>query len=122
MRVVNGAAPLVLGLDPELLKRTAGFERTWPGVEMAVLYRDEVSGSSAALLRYEPGASIKPHRHTGFEHVLVLEGSQQDERGRYSAGTLVVNPPGTMHHVSSPEGCLVLVIWQSPVEFIDAKS
>lgn len=115
-------APLVLRLAPELLKRTADFKPTWPGVEMAMLYRDEASGSSAALLRYEPGASIQPHRHTGFEHVLVLEGSQQDERGRYSAGTLVVNPPGTVHRVSSPEGCVVLVIWHSPVEFIESKS
>jgi anti-sigma factor ChrR (cupin superfamily) len=47
----------------------------------------------------------------------VLEGAQEDERGRYRAGTMVINPPGSRHRVASPEGCLVLVIWERPNEF-----
>ena len=34
------------------------------------------------------------------------------------AGTLVINPPGSAHQVKSPEGCVVLVHWQLPVEFL----
>ena len=35
----------------------------------------------------------------------------------YGPGTLVVNAPGSSHSVSSPRGCLVLVVWDSPPAF-----
>jgi anti-sigma factor ChrR (cupin superfamily) len=69
------------------------------------------------VLRYLPGAEVPRHVHTGFEHILVLSGAQHDERGRYTAGTFVVNPAGTAHRVWSPEGCLVLIVWERPVRF-----
>ncbi|MBW4485752.1 MAG: cupin domain-containing protein [Tildeniella torsiva UHER 1998/13D] len=86
-----------------------------PGVAIHPLYSPEPNGAAAALLRYEPGASVPYHRHTGFEHILVLSGSQTDDNGTYGAGTLVVNPPGTRHTVSSADGCIVLAIWAKPV-------
>ena len=88
-----------------------------PGVDLHTLYDAGPEGASAALLRYAPGASVPRHLHTGHEHVLVLSGAQQDENGRYQAGALVVNPPGSVHAVSSVEGCVVLVIWERPVAF-----
>jgi anti-sigma factor ChrR (cupin superfamily) len=54
----------------------------------------------------------------GLETILVLEGSQSDERGTYDAGTLVFNPAGTVHRVWSDEGCVVLIQWAKPVEFV----
>lgn len=90
------------------------------GIELHLLYGQMGVGRAAALLRYAPGASLPPHRHLGFEHILVLEGAQQDERGRYGKGTLLVNPPGSRHTVQSPEGCIVLVTWELPVE-LDPK-
>ena len=107
---------LSLELVPELLRKKLEFQPAFPGVTMALLYR-EPNGSSAAILKYEPGARLASHSHPGYEHIYVLEGSQRDERGVYPAGTLVVNPPGTAHTVESPEGCVVLAIWQRPVEF-----
>lgn len=86
------------------------------GVEIYRLYPPEPDGAAAALLRYQPGATVPYHRHSGFEHILVLSGSQTDDNGTYTAGTLVVNPPGTRHTVSSPEGCIVLAIWAKPVQ------
>jgi anti-sigma factor ChrR (cupin superfamily) len=86
-----------------------------PGVEIARLYGDAGGGSSAALLRYAPGASVPAHRHEGFEHIFVLRGSQQDELGRYPRGSLLIHGPGTGHRVSSPEGCVVLAVWEKPV-------
>lgn len=91
------------------------WEAFRPGVEIHRLYPPEPDGAAAALLRYQPGASVPRHLHTGFEHILVLSGSQIDDNGTYEAGTLVVNPPGTRHTVSSPEGCIVLAIWAKPV-------
>jgi hypothetical protein len=76
-------------------------------------------GPSAAFLRYSPGASVPAHEHPGYEHILILEGSQRDERGVYPRGTCLVSPPGTRHSVVSDEGCLALAIWNEPVEFVD---
>lgn len=72
-----------------------------------------------ALLRYAPGASVPRHLHTGLETILVLEGSQSDEAGRYPAGTLVVNPEGSVHSVQSEEGCVVLIQWERPVRILE---
>jgi anti-sigma factor ChrR (cupin superfamily) len=89
-----------------------------PGVEVYRLYGRAVDGPSAALLRYAPGARVPWHVHIGVEHILVLEGSQEDRHGRYAKGSFVVNLPGSAHAVTSHEGCLVLVVWERPVEFV----
>lgn len=107
----------VLGLDPGALSQLPGYEPLRPGVDILYLYKDAASGASSALLRYAPGARVPEHRHEGHEHVFVLSGEQRDHLGSYPAGTFVINPPGTSHEVSSPEGCLVLIVWQRPVSF-----
>jgi len=104
--------PDLRALDPARLD----WQPFHPGIEVHHLYQNE-GGPSAAFLRYQPGAKVARHRHTGFEHIFVLSGSQEDERGYYRAGALVVNPPGSAHNVASAEGCVVLVIWEKPVEF-----
>ncbi len=75
-----------------------------------------------ALLRYAPGASVPRHLHTGLETILVLEGSQSDEAGLYPAGTLVVNPEGSVHSVRSEEGCVVLIQWERPVRILEENA
>lgn len=106
----------------ELLQRAADPERLhWeplrPGVEFHALYGRPGQGPAAALLRYEPGASVPEHRHIDYEHILVLRGSQRDANAHYPAGTLLVSPPGSRHAVTSDDGCLVLTIWSGPLEF-----
>lgn len=88
-----------------------------PGIEIVRLYGGSDAGPSAALLRYQAGARLPPHGHSGYEHIFVLQGSQQDERGEYRAGDCLINMPGSSHTVSSPAGCIVLAIWLSPVQF-----
>ena len=88
-----------------------------PGVAIHRLYGDG-TGPSAAIPRYAPGGVVPLHEHEGFEHVLDLDGSQEDERGRYPAGTLAVNPPGSRHSVRSPEGCVALLVWERPVRLL----
>ena len=90
------------------------------GVEIYRLYGDGQQGSAAALLKYEPGASVPEHEHTGYEHIIVLSGAQQDYQGNHAAGTLVINPPGSGHKVASDEGCIVLIIWEKPVQIKEA--
>jgi anti-sigma factor ChrR (cupin superfamily) len=111
--------PLVV---PDLKEVVAHPERLdWkplrPGIEIHHLYDGGPDGATAAFLRYQPGTRLARHRHVGLEHILVLAGSQEDERGHYRVGALVVNPPGTAHNVSSAEGCIVLALWERPVRF-----
>jgi anti-sigma factor ChrR (cupin superfamily) len=106
----------------ELLQRAAVPERlSWqplrPGVEFHALYGQPGQGPAAALLSYAPGATVPAHRHTDYEHILVLHGAQRDEHGVYGAGTLLVNPPGSRHTVVSDAGCVVLAIWAGALEF-----
>jgi anti-sigma factor ChrR (cupin superfamily) len=89
------------------------------GVAIHRLYGDGREGRSAALLRYEPNATVPLHEHVGNEHVFVLSGAQEDGAGVYPAGTMVVNPSGSRHRLRSREGCVVLVLWEQPVIFVD---
>jgi anti-sigma factor ChrR (cupin superfamily) len=89
-----------------------------PGIEIRRLFRHPQTGYEIAMLRYAPGASVPAHRHGGDEHVHVLHGSQCDERGRHVAGTYLYNAAGTEHSVSSEEGCVVLIHWLAPVQFL----
>lgn len=100
---------------------TLAWQSFHPGVEIVELYPPTADGAHAALLRYEPGACVPLHVHAGMEHILVLQGSQWDEHGEYRAGTLVVNRPGTRHRVCSDEGCVVLAIWQRPVQLLPSS-
>lgn len=94
------------------------WEPLRPGVEISRLFVDEAGRTKLALLRYAPGATVPPHEHEGTEYIQVLAGAQQDERGSYPAGTLLVSPPGSRHSITSPQGCLVLAVWEAPVRFL----
>jgi anti-sigma factor ChrR (cupin superfamily) len=111
----------ILDLDPDALAQRTGYEPLRPGVDILYLYRDDASGGSCALLKYQPGAEVPEHVHQGFEHVYVLAGEQSDDRGNYRRGSFVINPPGTAHRVWSKEGCLVLIVWQRPVAFTSTR-
>lgn len=88
-----------------------------PGVMASWVYDNGNAGPASAFLKYEPGAAIPWHWHPAHEHILVLEGSQSDENGIYRAGSVLISPPGTGHTVRSDEGCVVLAIWEKPVQF-----
>lgn len=96
--------------------RDQTFEPFREGVEICPLIEGE---PAAALLRYQPGASVPRHLHAGMETIVVLEGSQRDEHGVYLAGSVVFNPEGSVHAVASDDGCVVLIQWNRPVRFLD---
>jgi anti-sigma factor ChrR (cupin superfamily) len=86
------------------------------GIEICRLHQ-EAGGSSSALLRYTAGASLGRHIHVGYEHILILAGSQVDDSGEHHIGTLLIHPPGSSHAIVSPNGCIVLAIWEKGVRF-----
>ena len=104
------------------------FQPFREGIEICTLHENaridtpqnnESSGQPViALLRYQAGASVPRHRHPGVETIVVLAGSQSDEAGRYPTGSLVINPVGSEHSVWSDDGCVVLIQWDKPVEFV----
>ena len=95
------------------------FEPFRDGVTIHWIRRFEEDAPGVALLKYEPGASVPRHHHPGLETILVLEGSQSDETGRYLAGSYIVNAPGSEHSVWSEDGCMVLIQWDRPVQILD---
>jgi anti-sigma factor ChrR (cupin superfamily) len=92
-----------------------------PGIDIHRLYGDGREGPSAAFVRYAPNAQLPLHEHDGHEHIFVLSGYQVDDAGTHPAGTMIVNPPGSRHSVRAPEGCLVLVLWEQPVRFLESQ-
>lgn len=106
-------------LPPEMIQDTdSGWRQLRQGVDLRILFQDADTDYSVGLIRYEPGASIPLHLHVGDEHIYVLSGSQQDERGLYLPGSYIYNPKGSQHSVSSEGGCMALVHWLKPVQFI----
>ncbi|MGB8354563.1 MAG: cupin domain-containing protein [Chthoniobacteraceae bacterium] len=86
-------------------------------VDIHWIYQDGETGPAAALMRFQPGGRVSLHHHEGFEHIIVLSGSQTDENGHLEAGSLMVHTPGTSHSIYSEEGCLVLAIYEKRVSF-----
>jgi anti-sigma factor ChrR (cupin superfamily) len=111
---IHGSVMILHDLFSEKMLDVQPWERFREGIQIHWIYRMP-AGCQAALLRYEPGASLARHVHVGFEHILVLRGSQIDDNGDHPAGTLLIHAPGTSHAITSPSGCIVLAIWEKPV-------
>ena len=116
----EGLSPLIVR---NLFSETELDRQVWecfrPGIEIRRIYGGAPAAASAALLRYQPGAELPRHWHQGYEHILVLRGSQVDDNGEHNIGTLLIHPPGTSHAVRSPGGCIVLAMWEKPVHLSD---
>ncbi len=69
-----------------------------PGVWRRLLERDggEVARATS-VVHYEAGARFEAHTHGGGEEILVLNGTFEDEHGRYGPGTYIHNPVGSAH-------------------------
>lgn len=89
------------------------------GVDIHRFYGDGITGPTAALIRFHKEARVPMHMHAGWEHILVLAGTQTDQNGTITPGTLRIHPPGTYHSVVSDAGCIVLAIYEKPVKFLE---
>lgn len=67
------------------------------------------SGQTTSVVRFEEGAGFDAHTHPLGEELLVLEGTFEDEHGRYPAGSYVRNPPGSRHRPLCTQGCTIFV-------------
>ena len=71
---------------------------------------DPISGRTTTVLRFAPGTSYAPHRHTAVEELYVLEGGCRIAGREMRVGDYHRAEIGTVHHdTSTDEGCLLLV-------------
>lgn len=91
-----------------------------PGVSVKVLRRDQATGASTSLVRFEPGARFPAHNHPAGEEIFIVEGDFQVGRHRLTGGDYLYTPPGEAHAASTEGGCLVLVTLPKPVEILGA--
>jgi anti-sigma factor ChrR (cupin superfamily) len=110
--VAGGTVDEHASADPSALPWT----RFRDGVDIIAL-GTAPGGEAAALLRYVAQGAVPHHSHPGNEHILILDGSQTDQRGHYPRGALVHNTPGSSHSVVSSAGCLVAIVWEKPIIF-----
>jgi len=74
---------------------------------------DKVKPVATKLVRISPSSILTPEIIGGGKEVFVLEGTFQDQRGNYPAGSYVRFPPGTIQESFSDSGCLLFVkTWQ----------
>ncbi|MDF0667658.1 MAG: cupin domain-containing protein [Nitrospira sp.] len=90
-------------------------EGTWrriaPGVTAKLLSFDPTSRRATTVLRFAPGTSYAPHRHTAVEELYVLGGGCSIAGREMTVGDYHRAEAGTVHHdTSTDEGCLLLVI------------
>ena len=89
------------------------------GIETKTLFIDKESGSVTALIRMAPGARLPDHEHPLTEQSFVLDGVLADNDGECGAGDFVWRPAGSRHQAWSPNGCLVLGVFQVPNKFFE---
>ncbi len=82
-----------------------------------LLQEDDGAGAVTALFRWQPGAALPEHIHTGIEQSWVLEGSLADHEGECRAGQFVWRPAGSRHKAYSPGGALLLAMLRTPNRF-----
>ena len=66
-----------------------------------------------------PGARLPDHEHPLTEQSFVLEGTLADDDGECGAGDFVWRPSGSRHQAWTPDGCLVLGVFQVPNRFFE---
>jgi anti-sigma factor ChrR (cupin superfamily) len=83
-----------------------------PGVRQKRIWEDKASERRALLARFEPGATLPPHRHVGDELIFLVEGANADESGVVATGQMNYRPNGCVHTVTTQNGATVLaVVW-----------
>ena len=96
------------------------WEKTrYPGIETKTLLIDKESGLLTALLKMAPGAKLPDHEHVMIEQTFVIEGALVDDDGVCTAGNFVWRPAGSRHEAWTPNGGLMLAVFQVPNKFYD---
>ena len=78
----------------------------YPGVELMVLHKNELTGGVTVLRKFHPGVTVPPHTHPqANEFVYVLSGEWEESGVTYTAGAFFFATKGQQHgpHVAKTE-------------------
>ena len=88
------------------------------GIHEKMLWRDESSGASVALIKFDKGASIpEPHLHASNQMMFCLEGRYEYTRTgvTLTPGSFYCNPKGNVHGPTiAHEQTIVVEIYDGP--------
>ncbi len=117
------------GLGPLAARLVRTSELPWepiryPGVYVKTLLFDRESGLFTVLMKMDPGAELPDHEHVLLEQTYVIEGRLVDKQGSEigltaGPGDFVWRPAGSRHAAWTPEGGLMIAIFQIPNRFHD---
>ena len=96
----------------------------FPGCEVKALLVDKESGLVTALMKFAPGAILPDHEHVKIEQTYILEGKLVDKEGAAQGlavgpGEFVWREAGSRHVAWTPEGGLMLAMFQVPNKFFE---
>ena len=93
-------------------------EKSLPGIAEKMLWRNDDTGASIALIRFAKGAGIpKPHLHAANQFMFCLEGHYEYTGTGVvlKAGSFYCNPKGNVHGPAvAHEDTVVLEIYDGP--------
>ncbi len=97
----------------------------FPGCEVKGLLFDKQTGLVTALMKFAPGATLPDHEHVKIEQTYVLEGRLVDKDGpvkglSVGVGEFVWREAGSRHVAWTPEGGLMLAMFQIPNKFYES--
>ncbi|HEX2544241.1 MAG TPA: cupin domain-containing protein [Ramlibacter sp.] len=96
----------------------------YPGCKVKTLMVDPKQGLLTVLLKMEPGARLPDHEHALMEQTYMIEGRLVDLEGpekglEVGPGEFVYRPAGSRHAAWTPEGGLMVAIFQVPNKFYE---
>jgi anti-sigma factor ChrR (cupin superfamily) len=96
----------------------------FPGVYVKTLLLDKATGLLTVLLKMDPGAELPDHEHVLLEQTYMIEGRLVDKEGpdvgvEAGPGEFIWRPAGSRHTAWTPEGGLMIAMFQVPNKFYE---
>jgi ChrR Cupin-like domain len=79
------------------------------GVEVAVLFLDEVNRMRSLIVKAAAGVTYPLHQHEGIEEIYMLEGELVINEEVYLAGDYIRSYPNSIHAPATSTGCMFLI-------------
>jgi len=85
-----------------------------PGMSWHKITYNEQTGTGTYVLKMEPGAKSKPHKHINFEEFIILDGELTDSDNTvFTKGNIITFEPNSKHSSYTKNGCLILVFMRA---------
>ena len=125
--IVSQSARIISHKDGELpLPRALNSLNAapWQGVGKVSRARFQFNDDERrlSLLKIDKGGQIPQHTHTGIEITLLLEGSFEDDMGRYQKGDFIWLDKDHTHSPITQEGCVCLTLVSDSLYFTQGFS